>query len=82
MKPLLPLVLLLSVAGCTEIPQLEGDDTAAITNASYPKLIPLEETLGQPVNPEGEAAVVEEELNERAKSLDQKAKALQSAPVS
>ncbi|MGI9370490.1 MAG: hypothetical protein ACR2O2_16795 [Ruegeria sp.] len=82
MKPLLPLVLLFFYACCTEIPQLEGDDAAAITNARYPKLIPLEEALGPPVNPEDEAAIVEEELDARSKSLDQKAKALQSAPVS
>ncbi|MTH95667.1 hypothetical protein [Roseibium sp. RKSG952] len=81
MKHVSLLTLLLAFAGCTDIPELEGKEAPSIRNAAYPKLVPLEETLGTPVDPVSEASEVEEELTSRSEELAKKAAALQAAEI-
>ncbi len=73
---ILPLLLL---AACADIPELEGSEAASVKAAPYPKLIPLTQVNVPPVDPVNEAAAVEEELEQRAERLSQKAQALQNA---
>ncbi|MCX8954497.1 hypothetical protein OU790_13750 [Ruegeria sp. NA] len=75
--PVLPLIL--SCAACADIPELEGSEPAAVRSAPYPRLIPLQETLGPPVDPIHQAAAVEDDLTQRSNALAQKAQALQNA---
>lgn len=79
MKVLTPLVVMLVCAGCADIPELEGSEAQAVRNAPYPKLIPLQQALGAPADPEAEAAAVEEELTARSEALAKKAQDLQNA---
>lgn len=78
MKALSVFLLLILCAGCADIPELEGSEAPAVKSAPYPSLIPLTEVNVPPVDPLNEAAVVEEELAQRAEQLSQKAKALQN----
>ncbi|NOD74972.1 MULTISPECIES: hypothetical protein [unclassified Ruegeria] len=75
--PLLPLVFL--CAGCADFPELEGSEPASVKKAPYPRLVPLQETLGAPIDPVSEAVAVEEDLTQRSEALAQKAEALQNA---
>ncbi len=77
--PLLPIVLLW--AGCADFPELEGSEAASVQKAPYPRLVPLQETLGPAIDPVSEAAAVEEDLTQRSEALAQKAEALQNAPT-
>ncbi len=73
------IVLLIACAGCTDIPELEGSETAALRKAPYPRLIPLDDALGAPIDPISEANSVEEDLTARAEALTKRAEALQNA---
>ncbi|WP_298846323.1 hypothetical protein [uncultured Ruegeria sp.] len=75
--PVLPLFLLF--AGCADIPELEGSEPASVRSAAYPRLVPLQETLGPSIDPISQAAVVEEDLTQRSEALAKKAQALQNA---
>ena len=78
----LPLILFLfTAAGCADIPELEGSESAALRKAPYPKLIPLEATLDPPTDPASEAAEVEDDLTTRSKALAKRAEALQNAEI-
>ncbi len=77
MKPLSLILVLLSCAACTEIPELEGSSAASVRKAPYPRLLPVSDTLGPPTDVISEAAEVEEELNARSEALAEKAQALQ-----
>lgn len=81
MKPLRYLVLLSFCAACADIPELDGSESASVRSARFPRLIPLQETLGPPADPVSEAAEVEEELTARSEALSNKARALQNAQV-
>ena len=81
MKPLPQILLLLTVAGCADIPELEGSESAALRKASYPNLIPLEATLDPPADPISEAAEVEEDLSTRSKALAKRAEVLQNVKL-
>ena len=81
MKPLPLILFLLTAAGCTEIPELEGSESAALRKAPYPKLIPLEATLDPPTDSVSEAAEVEEYLTTRSNALAKRAEALQNAEI-
>ncbi|WP_420584397.1 hypothetical protein [Ruegeria sp.] len=81
MKPLPLLILILTCAGCADFPELDGSEPPDLSSARYPKLIPLQETLGAPVDPVSEAEEVEEDLNARREDLEKKADALQSAEI-
>ncbi len=81
MKPLPLIFLLLAAAGCADIPELDGSESAALQKAPYPKLIPLQPALGAPVDPVNEAAEVEEDLTARGEALAKKAEALQKAEI-
>ena len=81
MKPLPLILFLFTAAGCTDIPELEGSESAALRKAPYPKLIPLEATLDPPADPVSDAAEEEEYLTARSKALAKRAEALQSAEI-
>ncbi|WP_170759148.1 hypothetical protein [Ruegeria lacuscaerulensis] len=81
MKPLPLLILVLACSGCTNFPELEGRELANVKSARYPELIPLQENLGPPANPVSEAVEVEEDLVERRKELQKKARKLQRAKI-
>ena len=81
MKPLPLILLLFTAAGCADIPELEGSESAALRKALYPKLIPLEATLDPPADPVSEAAEVEEDLTARSDALAEKAEALENAEI-
>lgn len=80
MKQLL-LILSVAVAGCTQIPELDDQETPELLRAKYPQLVPLRETLGPPVSPKDEAKEVEEELARRSDSLDKRAAALSAREI-
>lgn len=81
MKLLPQILLVLATAGCANIPELEGSETAALRKAPYPKLIALDPALGPPTDPISEAAEVEEDLTARSEALANKAEALQNAEI-
>lgn len=81
MKPLPLIALLLAIAGCADIPELEGSESKALRKAAYPKLLPLDATLGPPIDPVSEAAEVEEDLTARSEALAKRAEALQNAEI-
>ncbi|WP_109311963.1 hypothetical protein [Ruegeria sp. AU67] len=81
MKPLPLLVLLLTCAACTDFPELEGREQPNVRSAAYPKLVPLQDILGPPIDPVSEAAEVEEDLTARSEALAKKAEALQNAKI-
>ncbi len=81
MKLLPPIFLMLAAAGCANIPELEGSETAALRKAPYPKLIALDPALGAPADPISEAEEVEEDLTTRSEALAKKAEALQNAEI-
>ncbi len=81
MKPLPLLFLMLVCAACADIPELEGSESPTVRKSTFPRLIPLSEALGPPVDPVSEAAEVEEDLNARAEALANKAQALQNAEI-
>lgn len=80
MKPVCVLFLLILCA-CTEIPELEGKEAPSLRTAPYPELIPIEASLGAPVDPVSEAEEVEEELIARSEALNERAEALQNAEI-
>ncbi|MEO1107893.1 MAG: hypothetical protein AAFX90_08235 [Pseudomonadota bacterium] len=80
-KALPLLILSLALAGCADIPELDGSESRLVQKAAYPRLIPLQDTLGAPVDPVNEAPEVEDDLNARAEALRKKADALQNAPT-
>lgn len=79
MKPATLIPLLLICAACADFPELEGREAPDVRKAPYPRLIPLQDTLGPPVDPVSEAEEVEEDLLARSEALTQKAQALQNA---
>lgn len=81
MKPLPLLVLLVICVGCTDFPELDGSESRAVKSAPYPDLLPLNDTLGDPVDPVSEAAEVEQDLTARSEALAQKAEELQNAQI-
>ncbi len=81
MKLLLPIFFVLAAAGCANIPELEGSETAALRKAPYPTLIALDPALGPPTDPISEAEEVEEDLTARSEALAEKAEALQNAEI-
>ncbi|MBO9452188.1 hypothetical protein J7426_18075 [Tropicibacter sp. R16_0] len=81
MKLRLAICLLPVLAACTQVPELEDKVSSQLKNAKYPKLVPIDETLGPPVAPEAEAQKVTDELEARRDSLKQRAAALQKPVV-
>ncbi len=79
MKPLAVSVLILICAGCADVPELDGSEPPSVKAAPYPRLIPLQDTLGPPLDPVNEATEVEDELTARSEALAAKARALQTA---
>lgn len=80
-KALPLLILTLALMGCADIPELDGSESRSVQKAAYPPLIPLQDSLGTPIDPASEATEVEEDLNARAEALRKKAEALQNAPT-
>ncbi|MCA0928554.1 hypothetical protein [Ruegeria profundi] len=81
MKRLPLLILVLICAGCADFPELEGSEPPELRSARYPKLIPLQEALGPPVEPANEAAEVEEDLKARREALEKKSQDLQNTEI-
>lgn len=81
MKPLPLLLLMFACAACADIPELDGSESPSVRKAKYPRLIPLSEALGPPVDPVNEAAEVEEDLTARGEALAERAQALQDAEI-
>ncbi|QFT72417.1 hypothetical protein [Ruegeria sp. THAF33] len=75
--PVLPLILVF--AGCSDFTELEGSEPASVKSAPYPRLVPVQETLGPSIDPVSQAAEVEEDLTQRSEALAKKAQALQNA---
>ncbi|MDA7967243.1 hypothetical protein [Ruegeria sp.] len=81
MKPLILIPLMLICAACADFPELDGREAPDLRKAPYPRLIPLQDTLGPPVDPVNEAVEVEDDLLARSEALARKAQALQNAPT-
>ena len=47
MRPLLILILL-TASACTRFPELDAGESAAVRNAAYPDLLPLDQLLDAP----------------------------------
>ncbi|NVL00596.1 hypothetical protein KQ247_17565 [Ruegeria pomeroyi] len=75
---LFPLLLLMAAA-CTQVPELNERIGPDLRTAAFPKLVPLDEALGPPVDPEGEARAVQEALEARRAALAGRARRLQQA---
>ncbi|MCL6284770.1 hypothetical protein M3P21_14630 [Ruegeria sp. 2012CJ41-6] len=69
---------LLAVTACTNVPELEDELSPQLRDSRYPKLIPLEDALGPPVDPQTEAREIEDELEARAAALQNRARQLQA----
>lgn len=65
--PVLPLILVF--AGCSDFTELEGSEPASVKSAPYPRLVPVQETLGPSIDPVSQAAEVEEDLTQRSEAL-------------
>lgn len=78
---LLALTILVALAACTQVPELEDHLTPQLRRADYPTLIPLDETLGPRPDPAAEATEIEEELAARVAALQNRARALQTPVV-
>ncbi|MEX0349826.1 MAG: hypothetical protein AB3N15_10425 [Paracoccaceae bacterium] len=72
---------LLALGACTQVPELDEKLSAQTRDARFPKLIPLEDALGPPVDPEAEAQEIEDELDARAAALQNRARQLQAPQV-
>ncbi|MDP5216642.1 hypothetical protein Q5Y75_05380 [Ruegeria sp. 2205SS24-7] len=70
--------MLLAVTACTNVPELDDEISPQLRNSRYPALIPLEDALGPPVDPQAEAQEIEEELEARAAALQNRARQLQA----
>lgn len=81
MKLRLAFCLLPIMAACTQVPELNDKVSPQLKNAKYPKLVPIDQTLGPPVAPEEEAKKVTEQLEARRDSLKRRASALQKPVV-
>lgn len=79
MKYLLPF-LVLSCAACTQVPELNERVPPDVKTADYPDLVPLDEALGPPDNPEDEAKKLEDSLQARREALAARAQKLK-API-
>ncbi|MCE8511311.1 hypothetical protein KBY22_01290 [Ruegeria pomeroyi] len=73
------LSLLLLAAACTQVPELNERISPDLRKAGFPKLVPLDEALGPPADPEGEALAVQKSLEARRDALAQRARRLQEA---
>ena len=78
MKRLIFAIPLAMLAGYTTIPELTERVPPQIKNAAYPELVPLEDVLGAPVNPQEEATELQKHLQARSERLASKARELQS----
>lgn len=81
MKPLPLIPFLIAIAGCADIPELEGSESRALRKAPYPALLALDATLGAPVDPVSEAAEIKDELTARSDALAKRAETLQNAEI-
>ncbi len=81
MKPLPLLIMMLCCAACADFSELDDSEPASLKSARYPKLIPLQENLGPPIDPVNEASEVEEDLTARRDELQKKADRLQSEQI-
>lgn len=70
---------LLMIAACTQVPELNERIGPDLRDASFPRLVPLDEALGPPADPEGEAQAVQKSLEARRDALAQRARRLQQA---
>ncbi|MEY8842388.1 hypothetical protein AB9K41_25435 [Cribrihabitans sp. XS_ASV171] len=70
----------LALGACVQVPELDESVPPGLRDAPYPKLQPLDETLGPAVDPVSEAEELEERLSGRVQSLQSRARGLQ-APV-
>lgn len=76
MKPLVA-ILMVTLAACTQVPELNERVAPDLRDAPYPPLIPLEAALAWPVAPAGTAEQLEQSLAGRRDGLKARARALQ-----
>ncbi|MEX0367669.1 MAG: hypothetical protein AB3N22_16490 [Ruegeria sp.] len=74
-------IVLIALAGCTQVPALDERLTPDLRNAPYPRLIPLDDALGPPHNPQQEASELEDQLTARRDQLAARARLLQTPVV-
>ncbi|SDD75260.1 hypothetical protein [Ruegeria marina] len=72
----LSLVLLVLTAACTQVPELNEQIRPDLQSKSFPRLIPLDETLGPAVIAEDEARKLEQSLASRRAALEARARRL------
>ena len=81
MRPLCPLVLCLTLAGCADAPSLDGRISAAAAAAPYPTLQPLAPLLVQAAQPGRITPQTTAELDGGAAGLRARAAALRGPVV-
>lgn len=66
-------MLVVFAAACSRTPDLGTRAAPDLDNADYPALIPLDNVLGPPVDPQSEAEKLAEDLNRRRDALKARA---------
>lgn len=69
----LVLMAVIGVSGCVDVPELGDRVPDSLKDADYPKLIPLEQALGQSVPPAEASSDVSDSLTARAAGLQRRA---------
>ncbi len=70
------------LVGCTQFPELERTQTAALEAADYPALVPLDPLLARTNIPGPDAVQTEARLNTRLASLRNRANAMRGSVLS
>ncbi|MGC1506571.1 MAG: hypothetical protein WA782_20840 [Sulfitobacter sp.] len=83
MKRALSLCLIAAtVTGCTQFPELDHTQTAALEAADYPALVPIEPLLARATAPGPDPVETENNLNNRLAGLRARANAMRGAVLS
>lgn len=73
------LISLSLITACTQVPELDERIGPELQGKPFPKLVPLEQTLGPPADPEDEAKKLAANLDGRRAALEAKAQRLRQA---
>ncbi|MHA6262476.1 hypothetical protein ACXYMO_04675 [Arenibacterium sp. CAU 1754] len=75
------MIVFAALAGCTQVPEIGDRVPVGLTDAPYPALVPLDDSLTTPQDLRGAAQEVEESLATRVQRLKSKALNLQTPVV-